>query len=63
MATKASQLNNQSILITGGTGSFGNNVVERLLSDFTPKEIIVFSRDEKNNLICAINSEVQHYNL
>ncbi len=47
MATKASQLNNQSILITGGTGSFGNNVVERLLSDFTPKEIIVFSRDEK----------------
>lgn len=47
MATKASQLNNQSILITGGTGSFGNNVVEKLLSDFTPKEIIVFSRDEK----------------
>lgn len=34
------------ILITGGTGSFGTTVVERLLS-FAPKRIIIFSRDEK----------------
>ena len=37
---------NKSILITGGTGSFGNAVVKRLLQ-FDPKKVIVFSRDEK----------------
>ena len=35
------------ILITGGTGSFGNAVVERLLKDFSPKRVIIYSRDEK----------------
>jgi len=34
------------LLITGGTGSFGNNVVEKLL-EYNPKKIIIFSRDEK----------------
>lgn len=34
------------ILITGGTGSFGNAVVDRLLK-MSPKKIIIFSRDEK----------------
>lgn len=34
------------ILITGGTGSFGNAVVSRLL-DLNPKRVIIFSRDEK----------------
>ena len=38
--------NNKKILITGGTGSFGNAVLRRLLeSDL--KEIRIFSRDEK----------------
>jgi UDP-N-acetylglucosamine 4,6-dehydratase/5-epimerase len=40
-------LNNQTILITGGTGSFGNQVVEKLLSMYSLKQIIIFSRDEK----------------
>jgi UDP-N-acetylglucosamine 4,6-dehydratase/5-epimerase len=40
-------LNNQTILITGGTGSFGNQVVEKLLETYNPKQIIIFSRDEK----------------
>lgn len=34
------------ILITGGTGSFGNTMVRRLISDVTISEICVFSRDE-----------------
>src|SRR3989344_9204977 len=34
------------ILITGGTGSFGNSVIGKLL-EFHPKKIIIFSRDEK----------------
>lgn len=42
-----SKLNGSSILITGGTGSFGNHVVERLLAEYDPKSIIVLSRDEK----------------
>lgn len=37
---------NKSILITGGTGSFGNKYVETLLRDYDVRKIIVFSRDE-----------------
>lgn len=37
---------NQVILVTGGTGSFGKKFVERMLSDYHPQKIIVFSRDE-----------------
>lgn len=40
-------LTNSTILITGGTGSFGNHVVSKLLDEFSPKQIIIFSRDEK----------------
>ena len=40
-------LNGSSILITGGTGSFGNHVIEKLLQEFSPARIIIFSRDEK----------------
>lgn len=39
-------LENKTILITGGTGSFGNTVVQALLT-MRPKKIIIFSRDEK----------------
>lgn len=39
-------LNNQSILVTGGTGSFGQKLVKYILDHFTPKKLIVFSRDE-----------------
>ncbi len=36
----------KTILITGGTGSFGKKFVETVLKRFTPKKIIIFSRDE-----------------
>lgn len=36
----------QSILITGGTGSFGKQYTQTLLSRYKPKKIIIFSRDE-----------------
>ena len=42
-----SNLNDKIILITGGTGSFGNDTVETILSGYRPKEIRIFSRDEK----------------
>ena len=39
-------LNNSSILITGGTGSFGNAFVKQTLQKFNPKKLVIFSRDE-----------------
>ena len=38
--------NNSNILVTGGTGSFGNMFIPMLLSKFNPKKVIVYSRDE-----------------
>jgi len=39
-------LNNSSILITGGTGSFGKVLVRHVLKNYKPKRLIIFSRDE-----------------
>lgn len=39
-------LKNSTILITGGTGSFGNTFVPMTLRKFSPRKIIIFSRDE-----------------
>ena len=39
-------LNNTSILITGGTGSFGKQFVRTVLKQYKPKKLIVYSRDE-----------------
>ncbi|MDC1120397.1 UDP-N-acetylglucosamine 4,6-dehydratase (inverting) [Alphaproteobacteria bacterium] len=39
-------LRNKSILITGGTGSFGNAFIPMTLAKYNPKRIVVFSRDE-----------------
>ena len=37
---------NKRILITGGTGSFGNKLIEIIVKETKPKEIVIFSRDE-----------------
>ncbi|MDK2585515.1 UDP-N-acetylglucosamine 4,6-dehydratase (inverting) [Romboutsia sedimentorum] len=39
-------LNDKSILITGGTGSFGKDFTKAILNKYNPKKIIIFSRDE-----------------
>ncbi len=39
-------LNGKTILVTGGTGSFGKKFVEIVLSKYKPKKLIIFSRDE-----------------
>ncbi|OUU26106.1 MAG: UDP-N-acetylglucosamine 4,6-dehydratase (inverting) [Verrucomicrobia bacterium TMED44] len=39
-------LNDKSILITGGTGSFGQKFVRSVLERYSPKRVIVYSRDE-----------------
>lgn len=38
--------NNKSILITGGTGSFGKQYVKTILEKYQPRRLIIFSRDE-----------------
>lgn len=39
-------LNNSSILVTGGTGSFGHTFVPMTLAKYNPKRLVIFSRDE-----------------
>ncbi len=39
-------LNNKTILITGGTGSFGRKFVEMIFKQYNPKKVIIYSRDE-----------------
>ncbi|MDF2839856.1 MAG: polysaccharide biosynthesis protein CapD [Clostridia bacterium] len=39
-------LNNKTILLTGGTGSFGKKFIEMTLERYNPKKIIIYSRDE-----------------
>ena len=39
-------LNDKNILITGGTGSFGKMLAQVVLERYTPKRLIIFSRDE-----------------
>ena len=45
-STTNSMFDNKSILITGGTGSFGKKYVQTLLDNHNPKKIIIYSRDE-----------------
>ena len=39
-------LNNKTILVTGGTGSFGKCFTKYVLENYNPKKIIIYSRDE-----------------
>ena len=44
------QLENSSILITGGTGSLGTALIEHLLKETKARRIVIFSRDELKQL-------------
>lgn len=39
-------LNNKTILITGGTGSFGKKCLQMIFQKYNPKKVIIYSRDE-----------------
>lgn len=55
--------NNKSILITGGTGSFGRKFVRTVLERYRPKKLIVFSRDElkQSEMALAFNQDCMRY--
>ena len=44
-------LNGKTILVTGGTGSFGHHFVEYVLQHYDPKKIIIYSRDEYKQFV------------
>ena len=44
-------LNDKTILITGGTGSFGNRFVNRIFQEFKPRKLIIYSRDEYKQFV------------
>lgn len=46
-------LNDKTILITGGTGSFGNAFTEYVLEHYNPRKIIIYSRDEYKQFIMS----------
>ncbi len=52
-------INNKSILITGGTGSFGHHFVDYILTHYKPKKIIIYSRDEYKQFV--MDNEYKKY--
>nr|prf replication terminator protein [Bacillus subtilis] len=43
---------NKTVLVTGGTGSIGSQIVKRLLM-LTPKQVIVFSKDDSKQYVMS----------
>ena len=54
-------LNGRSILVTGGTGSFGNAFVRSVLQRYKPARVVVFSRDEAKQYEMALALEYEKY--
>ena len=52
-------LNDKTILITGGTGSFGKCFTKYVLTHYQPKKIIIYSRDEFKQFI--MQNEFKEY--
>ncbi len=50
-------LDEKRILITGGTGSFGQKFTRRILTEFNPKRIIIYSRDEYKQYVMRATFE------
>lgn len=47
----SSLIDGKTILVTGGTGSFGNEFISYVLNNYDPKKIIVYSRDEYKQFV------------
>lgn len=56
-------LNNKSILITGGTGSFGHHFIDYALKNYKPKKIIIYSRDEYKQFVMEKKYKGKHDDL
>jgi UDP-N-acetylglucosamine 4,6-dehydratase/5-epimerase len=54
--------NNKTVLVTGGTGSFGKKFIKTILANYSPSKVIVFSRDELKQHEMRVNG-FDHPNL
>ncbi|NLT23667.1 MAG: UDP-N-acetylglucosamine 4,6-dehydratase (inverting) [Syntrophorhabdus sp.] len=54
-------LNEKTILITGGTGSFGQKATEVILKKYRPRRLIIFSRDELKQFEMAQKYPISRY--
>ncbi len=54
--------NNKNIFVTGGTGSFGKSFIKKLLTDYKPNKIIIFSRDELKQFEMQNSIDFSKYN-
>ncbi len=54
-------IDNATILVTGGTGSFGKKFIAALLRNHSPQKVIVFSRDELKQFEMAQQFSPQEY--
>lgn len=54
--------NKKIIMITGGTGSFGQKFVETILKSYRPKKIIIYSRDEYKQFLMQKKHAFSKYN-
>ena len=54
-----------SVLVTGGTGSFGNKFVEIMLNRYRPRRLVVFSRDElkQSEMMARFQHRIDHPSL
>ena len=56
----SNQYKNKKILLTGGTGSFGSTFIDYLLKYASPKQIIIYSRDEMKQWM--LKEKLKRYN-
>ena len=52
-------LNGKTILITGGTGSFGHHFVDYVINNYKPEKLIIYSRDEYKQFL--MNNKYKQY--
>src|SRR5215470_18052360 len=54
-------LNDKSVLVTGGTGSFGKHFLKIVCERYKPRRLIIFSRDELKQFEMAQSFNTEHY--
>lgn len=55
-------INNKTILVTGGTGSFGKKFIKTIFKRYEPKKVIVYSRDELKQFDMTHSEDFKEYN-
>src|ERR1019366_3767051 len=54
-------LNDKSVLVTGGTGSFGKHFLKTVIAQYKPRRVIIFSRDELKQFEMAQDFPLEKY--